>query len=303
MSKLPFQIEQMLQSCLNCSEDSLDATASTISHWMDCFPHAKRNKMFFREIDPMVKNSDIYWKLLRTVLSRSHGTKKFFDDIDKSLKKFGRLNSTVEERVRKSGSNNLAHSFGIPFQDDAEMLLDSLPDVITAYRGFLVSGKNRVREGKSSEMDDWFQQKEGKGFSYTLDKDIAKFFAARSAHHYADKLPALKAPNRRDLTDKERCFKHFYRGGTPYIAEYSISKEDIILIITEVNEQELFVHPNNVDLQWYAPLTSNEILKHYVLHMLQKKMRGHFPINPNEKFDDPEKWETLWAQMVAPVPG
>ena len=87
--------------------------------------------------------------------------------------------------------------------DDEQELYSSLPNTLTVYRGVAVDG----------DYD------EGYGLSWTLNKEVARFFSEEYTR---------------------RINKHL----TPIILEQTINKQDIAWILLEREEEEVVVIPN-----------------------------------------------------------
>lgn len=226
----------------------------TIRDVLASFPPRERSNLFFDFVDPLLKNSETYWKLFKFTLSQSHASKRHSSQIKKSLSRYERMNGDGRGRIQSSLID--------PLNDAAEALsaYDSLEEEVVVYRGFIVSGANRVRRSPDSTSPLYFQQNEGSGFSYTLNEDVALGFAAWAAYHYTDRLSKMRTKGKPHLTDFQKCLdQFFYRGGHPYVGRYVVSKQDIVLIITDRGEMEVVVQPENVSLQSYRVLHSDDI--------------------------------------------
>lgn len=100
-------------------------------------------------------------------------------------------------------------------QDKTKASLASLPDTVTIYRG-----------GNTASTP--FQE----AFSWTLDINVANFFACRRG------------------------------SGEGYIVEAEVPKEDIIdAFLDDRNEQEIFVHPDNVKVRKETPIHGIEFIE------------------------------------------
>jgi hypothetical protein len=271
-------IRQALAKQASSGCDSYEAIRDVLA----LFSPRERSNLFFDFVDPLLRDCDSYWKLFKFILSQSHASKRHSFQIRKSLSRYERMNSDGRERIQSSLID--------PLNDAAEALsvYDSLEDEVVVYRGFIVSGTNRVRRSPDSTSPLYFQQNEGSGFSYTLNEDVALGFAAWAAYHYTDRLSKMRTKGKPHLTDFQKCLdQFFYRGGHPYVGRYLVSKQDIVLIITERGEMEVVVQPENVSLQSYRVLHSDDIYQKLI-----KACPIDFPM-PEEMSWDPSEFQQI----------
>jgi hypothetical protein len=260
----------------------------TIKSILRQYPPKELLDLFFDCADSRLTDPALYWKLMRYVLSQANGSMRHYSNIRKSLSRYGRLKGSAYERIQRSL---------ITESDDALAFYDNLDVQVVVYRGFLVSGTNRIRKSSDRNSLMYFQQSEGGGFSYSLAEDVALFFAGRAAHNYGDQRERMHTKGKSRLSDKQKCFDHFYRGGHPYIGRYLVPKEKIILVVTERGEREIVAMPQDVRLESYRVIRTDEIEERYV-----RLCPKDFPIPANVEWD-PIKFKDLWRQWHKPNMG
>jgi hypothetical protein len=232
----------------------------------------------------------MYWAFMGYIFRELKGSHKYFHRIQQSLDRYERKH--VDASARMCFSTRLIECNEPSL--DLESYYNRLPSVVSVYRGFLVSSSHRVRRGFKKHARGYYQQAEGAGFFYSLKKEVAIYFAAHAAHHYADHREKMITNETPTLSDFQKCFEHFYRGGHPYVAHYRVKKKDIVLVMPERGDSEIVVKPENARLEWYSALTAKEILDSYVLRNKQL-----FPIPPNFKWN-PDKCKDIWRNWCPP---
>jgi hypothetical protein len=283
----------IIRGVLTNRSSSEEESYETIRGMLRTFPPRERADLFFEFVDPLLKNSALYWKLIRFVLSESNASKRHFPQIRKSFARYGRLQGSAHDRIVSSSIIDDSSDDDSPMQE-ALGIYYTLPNVVPVYRGFIVSGNSRVRRSPDKNSPKYFQQNEGSGFAYSLEEEIAVTFAARAAHNYADKSSKMRTKGMTKLTDFQKCFEHFYRGGHPYVGSYSVPKEKIILIVTEMGEKEIIAQPEDVRLESYRVLHAKDIYERFV-----KICPDDFPIPDDVKWD-PNEFRDSWRQWHKP---
>lgn len=282
------EAKEMIASALLDKSNNEGDLYETIKEILWTFLPRERTDLFFDFVDPLLKDSKVYWKLFRFVLSESHASKRHLSQIRKSLSRYGRLGGNSKERVQGSLTEDES------YDGSALALYDSLEGEVVIYRGFVVSGTNRVRRSTDRNSPKYFQQNEGSGFSYTLDEDIALTFAARAAYTYTEKLAKMRTKGKAQLTNFQQCLdQFFYSGGHPYVGRYVVSKEDIVLVITDKGEDEIVANPDDVRLQSYKVLHSEDIYERFI------KLSPDFPMPEVVKWD-PEEFQEIVRHWEKP---
>ncbi len=249
---------------------------------LNLLPSRERSDIFFENVDRDLGDSDLYWQLFKYVLCHSNASKRHISQIRKSLARYGRIKGTARERTERSIVD------GDDERATALCLYDSLDDEVLVYRGFIVSGGNRVRRSSDKNSPLYYRQAEGSGFSYSLDEKIALTFAARAAHNYADNLPKMHTKRTTNLSSFKKCFEHFYRGGHPYVGTYLVPKEKIIFVVTETAEKEIVAQPEDAHLVSYQVLHAEDVYERFV-----KMFPENFPIPSNVNWDPVEFQEVM----------
>ena len=254
---------------------------------LDLLEARERSEVFFEFIDNRLQDTDLYWQLFKYVLCHSNASKRHRKHITDSLRRHGRLNGTARERIESSIVD------GADEVEQALALYDSLAEEVLLYRGFIVSGGNRVRRSAKKSSPLYYRQAEGSGFSYTIDEDMAAMFAARAAHNYACNLQRMQSKRTTQLSSFKQCFEHFYRGGHPYVGTYLVPKEKIVLVVTETKEKEIIVQPEDAHLVSYKVLHAEDIYEKFV-----KMYPRSFPIPSNVNWEPVEFQEVMrqWAK-------
>ena len=262
--------------------------------WLNTYKPADRTRRFLTNIERRIKDPIFFWQLFRNVVIHANASRQFLEHFEKAMSKEGRMEVPQLDRIAKSSSPGMTSDTGRPADEETLRIFNELPDEIIAYRGFLVSGDKRVRSSRDRNSPLYHIQDEGRGYSFTLDKNRAIKFAARSAHHYADKLQPLKRAAERTLSKRQKCYEFYYRGGTPYFAEYRIPKEKVILIMPERGEDEVFVNPDDAYLVKYIALNAGDIKGKF-----HDKYPQDFPLPENFTYD-PNLLADLWGQLIPP---
>lgn len=260
--------------------------------WLQLYLPKELGGLFFDHIEQNIKDEQLFWKLFRRAVTGLHGSKRFHSQISECLNRYRRMDSTPAYRIAVS-THRWFGDFKSPDRDPRRVF-KSFKGPISAYRGFVTSGKCEVRASNDPSDELFRVQNEGRGYSFTRDKDIAEMFAGRSAHHYGDLTDPLNTINPTELSDYQKCFDHFYRGGHPTIGEFEIAKEDVILLFAN-GESEVMTFPEKAHLKRYSFLKSDRIHESYV-NKFDYDFFGY-----GDKFTvDPEKFATFWRDKCPP---
>jgi hypothetical protein len=273
-----------------------DPAFPLILEWLNSYKPVDRTRRFFIDVERKLdQDHEFFWKLLRHIVVTANASKQFLEKFDEAINRYDRLEVSQRERIRISSNNLMDPPSGKTAEDETLIFFDALPDEITAYRGFILSGDERARAGDKS-TEEYFQQETGKGFSFTLNKDRAVFFAGNSAHHYTDGLQPLKSTKTKTRDETQKKFQFFYRGGTPYIGEYIIPKDKVLLVIPEFGEEEIWVHPNDAHFKRYSTANAEEVFNKYVM----KCPSGYFQIAPGTTYEDMQGFDGNWRKRRPP---
>lgn len=141
-------------------------------------------------------------------------------------------------------------------------------DEFIIYRGFYIKGDERVRKGYRKDGNAYYLQDAGTGISYSLDRDVAGYFACRTLIFEEDqttsRLPSFLYNNvlngithllgKRELSrqraDALSQVRNQY-GIKPVIAMYRVKPSAIKGYYMDIAEAEVNVFPENLELIKY----------------------------------------------------
>jgi len=218
-------------------------------------------KYFFNN-ETYITNSKLFWIVFDVVWSFSNFNEKHYQQWSEVFLRYDRLNGGFLDRI------HLAK--GKLYKDSIRDLLRQYnsDDFITVYRGFLVRKNKFVRKGiLKNNNPNHFIQDEGKGYSYSLDKQQGIRFGSRY-HFRSDleirkSLPTLfgdlshKKIEKQLSNEYKSRFKDFYnqnyldKDTRRCVGTFKIKKKDIIFSDCIETEAEIIADPNNVHLVRY----------------------------------------------------
>lgn len=183
-----------------------DVTFNVLKKWLEGYRPVERSKRFFNDVERKINRDHLlFWKLFRYVVVAGNASKQFQERFEEAINRYGRLGVEQRERIRMSCNQFSDTPSGRLVEEDTLEFFDALPDEITAYRGFILSGDENARAGQKG-TEDYFRQRAGRGFSFTINRDRAIRFAANSAYHYGDGLNPLKSDKIKILTETQKIF-------------------------------------------------------------------------------------------------
>ena len=219
---------------------------------------------YFFNCEGLLTSSKLFWIVFDVVYTFSNFNEFNLQDWERVLSRYDRLSSDefFLERCRKIHGDIVAKHTRDFFYGT------NLDDYITIYRGFLVKPHRYVRKGKKKlNNPNAHIQDEGRGFSYSLDKEQAIRFGCR--YHfktdvdYRRNLPSLfgSMSKRKLVKNLQREYKKVLGAhyNSNYLDEntrrcfgtYRVKKRHIILFDVLSSESEVFADPNNVELVRY----------------------------------------------------
>ena len=219
---------------------------------------------YFFNSETYLTSSKLFWIVFDVVYTFSNFNEINYSDWERVLSRYDRISKDeyFVERCKKINGDIVAKHSRDFFNGT------NLNDYITIYRGFLVKPNRYVRKGiKKLNNPNAHIQDEGKGFSYTLDKEQAVRFASRyhfkTDLNYRKNLPTIfgSLSSRKSVKKLQREYKKVlgYHYNTNYLNEdvrrcygtYRVKKKHIITFDVLGAESEVFVDPNNVELIRY----------------------------------------------------
>ncbi len=270
---------------------------SLLFAWLEGYHPVDRTKRFLNDVERKInRDHQLFWKLFRYVIASGHASKQFQERFEEAINRYDRLGVEQRERIRMSCNHFSDPPSGRTAEEETLAVFDALPDEITAYRGFILSGGERARAGER-DTEEYFKQKAGRGFSFSLDRDRAIWFAANSAYHYGDGLNPLNSDKAKTLTETQKIFDFFYRGGCPCVGEYTIPKEKVLLVIPECGEEEIWVHPDDAHFKRYSPVNSQDVFNKFVLMCPP----NYFKIDRNTTYEDMKDFQHKWPDIRPPT--
>ena len=153
-------------------------------------------------------------------------------------------------------------------------------ETITLYRGFSINDDERVRQGYKRDGEEYFKQRAGTGISYSLNRNVAGYFAMRSimmedgnyisggnfwSKTYQQQMVTLQFGNliskegfvsarAKDISDmrEERKLK-------PIICEYVLKPDKLKGYLLSLGESEVMALPEDIKLKKYVIANSRDI--------------------------------------------
>jgi len=251
-------IKEIVRENFGIGNDPLDLVG--------CVSDRNYIKYFFNN-ETYITNSKLFWIVFDIVWKFSNFNEKHYQQWSEVFSRYDRLNGGFLDRI------HLAK--GKLYSDSCRDVLRQYnsDDFITVYRGFLVRKDKFVRKGilKNNNPDHYIQE-EGKGYSYTLDKQQGIRFGSRY-HFRSDleirkSLPTLFGDLSHRKIEKQLSyeykskFKDFYnqnyldKDTRRCVGTFKIKKKDIIFSDCIESEAEIIVDPNNAHLVRYDFITN-----------------------------------------------
>ncbi len=232
---------------------------------------------FFKS-EPQIQNSKLFWILYPAIHQNlSPETNPISKDVmDEMFYRYDRLDSTLEERqkmivlyhelnhtkgdIKPQRINKKLWEYLKKFDDDDDVIL---------YRGFSIAENQDVRIGrKKLDNENAYRQQSGCGFCYTMDEDIALWFAHR-LYMIDGKFSCCRVKFDNHESGIERDMVIIDDGGIlegnktiidtslvdidsrRVVAKYSVKKRDILFYVDNMNEREIVVMPETTKLISY----------------------------------------------------
>jgi len=220
-------------------------------------------KYFFNS-ESLITSDKLFWIVFDVVYSYSNFNEFNISDWERVLSRYNRLSNDeyYTERCKKVFGDIVAKHSKQFFNNT------NLNEYITMYRGFLVKPTRSVRKDrKKLNNPNAHIQDEGRGFSYTLDKEQANRFASRyhfrTDFEFRKNLPTLcgSMSHNKILKNLRRDYKRVL--GDNYnqnyldldtrrcVGTFRVKKKHIITFNVLNSETEILADPNNVELVRY----------------------------------------------------
>ncbi len=219
---------------------------------------------YFFSCESLITSDKLFWIVFDVVYSYSNFNEFNLQDWERVLSRYDRLSNDeyYAERCRKINGDIVAKHSKNYFKET------NLNEYITMYRGFLVKPHRYVRKGiKKLNNPTAHIQDEGRGFSYTLDKEQAVRFASRyhfkTDFEFRRNLPTMfgSMSYNKILKNLKRDYKkvlganynqnYLDVGTRRCVGTFRIKKKHIIKFDVLNSESEIFADPNNVELIRY----------------------------------------------------
>ncbi|MDA7808887.1 hypothetical protein N8945_01590 [Candidatus Pelagibacter sp.] len=181
--------------------------------------------------------------------------------------KLNKIKSSEEQRGKKLNKSDRAETkmTGRLFKSLSRMSLLDYDKIdnnewITIYRGFNTRDGEGVRFTNNKKKSDWYRQKEGMGFSFTLDKYVAWRFSAmyhfRTLHSFNDGYyeGSVGDQDYRELL-KELSKDVDRKLGRMTIGRYVIHRDNIFSYCNDNNEREVMCDYRNARMINYVFLS------------------------------------------------
>jgi hypothetical protein len=233
---------------------------------------------WFSELEHMIKNDQMFFALFQKVwVYGSH----LISNKEEMFSRYGRSQLTFVRRL-KSGeylNTELTLANGEVFADGKQSvshhglksdfvvsLLSNLDDedYIEVYRSFNLHKSGQVRKSnlktlKNGESNpDYYEQVDGKGWSYSIDQFCAVRIAWNiNTHHFSKycgftQKKALRNMVRKGwITPAQKCDSNLLEGNFKCVGKYLVKKKDILLFTDSREEREVIVNPKNALLVDY----------------------------------------------------
>jgi hypothetical protein len=254
--------------------------ASMQSTIMMLFPtgayYEKNTVELFNKYKHLIKNDNMLYRLLVVNYQRNPS------HVD--LDEFNRIamNMTLEDRLKLS-------DFGLETtvtKDSHEYIKELNGEHTYVYRTFRVKKGEAIRKGITKlDNSNWTTHEEGSGASYSLGKVRAITIA-----HWLHKSMLEKYGIGQDLKDMTK-FLYSIDGGAGQtfdnpmqlqddvycaIGLFKIKKENVISATNAMGEDEIIIHPKNVELIDYRFLNIIDFISQYFVWMLSKVATDNF---------------------------
>ena len=197
---------------------------------------------------------------------------------------YGTLQKILDEELKSEAINPPAEweNYRLSIsRTELELLNEKMQtgEPFYVYRGFLVDKDEYVRAGKKSSGADYWKQVGGQGLSYSLNKNIAIYFAYWNLSHNdkgeivndvpLGKLRNSKMPNCLISKDEwiEEATQEIYQlrenkinnQRKPIICKYLVDPNDIKGYNIKTGEGEIIIKPENVVIENYTILSSKQM--------------------------------------------
>jgi hypothetical protein len=215
-------------------------------------------KYFFSN-ETYLTNTQAFWVVFNQLWSLFDLNNAYTDRWLEVFSKYDRLEGGFVDRAILA--NGFVHGKGA--RDFINQLKDKNKE-ITVYRGFLTRQNQYVRKGIKKINNPFAeQQDEGRGLSYSTNKDIGIFFASRY-HFFTDYIVKKSLPSffgkitEDSLRDEIKEMlgtkipeDYLKKEVRRTLGTYKIKAQDIIFTKIPETEFEIIADPNNVKLKRY----------------------------------------------------
>lgn len=219
----------------------------------------------FLEWESLITDNQMFWVLLPvfwSAQSSSEGWEYIFD-------KYARMKIPLRTRSELAMTLSMRDS-DVSKKLFKQVIFNSKSSKITLYRGFCAHEKKNIRSS-----DDKYQQLEGNGFSYSINKitatllsrvtDSPRFFTKYAGISVSQ---LLKTTIGSHIEQVQRLFMNNY---ISCIGTYEVERKDILFYTNVLDELEVVVHPKKIKLINYEILKPQEYFAvHHMFNLFEK---------------------------------
>ena len=266
--------------------DYLEATEGTVIHPTYKIKTDKKelesNKRDYDaifELEKEITNPLFFWSIIQPIYKRTTFSQVYLDRFKIAFTRTNRLEVILKnrqncikrykEKVRDTTTEEPS-PVTRTLQNKINKKIKKQNKELIVYRGFSIRKDDDVRVGRFKiDNPKAEQQESGLGFSYTLDRKCANFFANQfkiesGVFPFGKAKIVWEGSNSKgqipNYVDKSLIDKNSRR----VVANYSIQKKDILFYDADYLESEIVVLPDKTKLIRYDFLNPNDIHKHPV---------------------------------------
>ena len=270
---------------------------------------------YFLMGEEMIKNNNLFWVVFGTLLVQTDLNDGFLDNSIMAMKRYDRHKEHLNDKIKWSNlMNDSLYERKLSSVEvmRKELMRYNINDEITIYRGFCAREGHSVRKSNDENSPEYFMQNEGKGLSYSLDRQVAVNFSTRffdtgiiiqvieevlprvsdfpfdykkmrvgeiikwmkdNPSHPVSELTFesirefVESRRKKVGDDWSRAYNDF--SARPVVATFKVKKIDIAMTLNLSNQKEVVVMPENVKLERYDLVSSEEIKSSGTIHDFQ----------------------------------
>ena len=290
--------EETLTRIINADEEVVNGNIEYLAERMDAMSDFGRligcinNKRKVDLIHKIVTKSGLGENTIFQIKMLAYGT---IEKYDEESRKLTRLcigdnktdviySSSAEEDILLEGlciGGDTRNTISI-MRFELEMIKEKMRkgESIKLYRGFAINSDERVRQGYRKEGEKYFKQSAGTGISYSLNRNVAGYFAMRSimmengafidgGNFYSSTYThQMQTPQMGNLISREGYIKarakdisdmREERKLKPIICEYLLKPEKMRGYFLSLDEGEIMTLPDDIKVVHYEIATSKDI--------------------------------------------